>query len=589
LVDLLPNTFKMLTFDNMMLKLDEALTNILGDWDIYSTSIAAAILVFFAYQVFTRRDPDAHPMLLERQAHASAVRYPGESAVYRSQSSPHGMELNTGLGVRDPGISKWARGRDGDLRDIWRRVVDGPIDESGKPKRGKGRLLTVLGSEQVIEHNLGLCCIDLYRGMPTPNANCSSDEISRQISIIGMHINQQGGSRVAIYLPNSIEFITALFACTFYGLTPILLSYDQHSSTIISMLKQSNADTLIAAVGSLPFDAVTKEYPALRQLIWIVDEGSRHMDWDEVPKGTGGAINVSTWQEIIEDHKSSIADLPKSDPSNKPTNLGAFWQFKQGDADQFVEYTQPNLVSAISAQISAIPVTQRMSPSDLFLPIDSLSTVYPLVMTLAALYSNSSLALHSVAGRNANLEAATQGIAPTIIVASASTLSKAHQEVSVRMASPVLKAVHWSQTRSLTQDGVMPVASMFTRLNDSMRPAIGTTPGKLRIMFVSEQVGGDSPALSSLDLSDLRVFTGARVVYALTAAKVAGAVAQTSFYDYRVANDAGKHSHFGPPLSSVEVLLRDTKDHKSTDDLAVGEVCSSFLEAALLLIRGRLS
>jgi len=401
-----------------------------------------------------------------------------------------------------------------------------------------------------------------------------------------MHIKQQNEeSRVAIYLPNSIELITALFACAFYGLTPILVPYDQPPATIISMLKQSNADTLIAAVGSLPFDSVTKEHPALRQLIWIVDEGSRHMDWDEVPKGTGGAINVSTWQEIIEDHKSSVADLPKSDSSDELTNLATFWQSKQGDAGKYVEYSQPNLVSAISAQIAAMPVTQRMSPSDLFLPIDSLSTLYPLVMTLAALYCNSSLALQSVAGRNANLEAATQGVAPTIIVASASTISKTHREVSERMASPVLKAVHWSQTRSLTQDGVMPVASMFTRLNDSMRPAIGTTPGKLRIVFVSEQAGGDSPALSSLDLCDLRIFTGARVVYALTAAKVAGAVAQTSFYDYRVANDAGKHSHFGPPLSSVEILLRDTKDHKMTDNLAVGEVCSTFLKVVVLLIK----
>ncbi len=151
------NTFKMSSFDNMMLKLDETLTNILGDWDIYSSTIAAAILVFFAYQVFTRSDPDTHPMLLERQAHASAVRNPGESAIYRSQSSPHGMELNTGLNVRDPGISKWARGRDGDLRDVWRRVTEGPTGDSGKPRGERGRIVTILGSENVIEHNLGMC------------------------------------------------------------------------------------------------------------------------------------------------------------------------------------------------------------------------------------------------------------------------------------------------------------------------------------------------------------------------------------------------------------------------------------------------
>lgn len=402
-----------------------------------------------------------------------------------------------------------------------------------------------------------------------------------------MHIKQQGGSRVAIYLPNSIEFLTALFACNFYGLTPILLSYDQPPATIISMLKDSNADTLIAAVGSLPFDAITMEYPFLRQLIWIVDEGSMHMDWDEVPKGTGGVISVSTWQEIIEDHKTSAAELPTIDSTDEPKNLVAFWQSKQVDTGELVEYTQANLVSAISAQLTAMPATQRMSPSDLFLTIDSLSTVYPLVMTLVALYSNSSVALHSVAGRNASLQVATQGVAPTVIVVSSSTLSNTHKEISGRMVSPLLKFVHWGQTRTLTQEGVMPVASMFTRLNDSMRPAIGTTPGKLRLVLVSEQAGGDSPALSSMDLSDLRIFTGAKVVYALTTAKVAGAVAQTSFYDYRVDERTGKYSHFGPPLSSVEVLLRDTKDHKTTDDLAVGEVCLVVPEESSLLTKGR--
>lgn len=148
----------MLTFDNMMLRLDELITNILRDWDVYSTFITALILVFSVYQVFNQRDPDIHPMLLERQAHVSTVRNPGESAVYRSQSMPHGMEMNTGLNVRDPGISKWARGRDGDLRDIWKRVVGEPTDENGNLKGGEGRILTVLGSEQVIEHNLGMRC-----------------------------------------------------------------------------------------------------------------------------------------------------------------------------------------------------------------------------------------------------------------------------------------------------------------------------------------------------------------------------------------------------------------------------------------------
>lgn len=40
------------------------------------------------------------------------------------------------------------------MRDIWRRVVTGKLDQEGKPEGETGRLLTVLGSEKVIDHEL---------------------------------------------------------------------------------------------------------------------------------------------------------------------------------------------------------------------------------------------------------------------------------------------------------------------------------------------------------------------------------------------------------------------------------------------------
>lgn len=77
-------------------------------------------------------------------------------------------------------------------------------------------------------------------------------------------------------------------------------------------------------------------------------------------------------------------------------------------------------------------------------------------------------------------------------------------------------------------------------------------------------------------MSDLRIYTQARVVYALTAARVAGAVAQTNIYDYRVENThSSKHGHFGVPLSSVEVKVRDTPNHKTTEEQASGELVVS--------------
>jgi hypothetical protein len=63
------------------------------------------------------------------------------------------MPLNSGLNVKESGASRWAQGRDGDLRDIWRKAISGSSESNGPT--GKGRILTVLGTEKIIEHNLG--------------------------------------------------------------------------------------------------------------------------------------------------------------------------------------------------------------------------------------------------------------------------------------------------------------------------------------------------------------------------------------------------------------------------------------------------
>lgn len=131
--------------------LDASISDLFSGWNGYSTALATALAVLVAYRIMSATEPDVHPLLLARQSLPSTVRSEGESAVFRSQSAPHGMTLNTGLNVKDPGAPKFSRGRDGDLRDVWKKVVNG--GETG----GRGRLLTVLGSENVLEHNPGVC------------------------------------------------------------------------------------------------------------------------------------------------------------------------------------------------------------------------------------------------------------------------------------------------------------------------------------------------------------------------------------------------------------------------------------------------
>lgn len=572
-----------MSFNNAMWHFDEGVTGVFAQWNTYSTVLATLFVGIVTYYLAARTEPDTHPMLLARQAQGSPVRQEGESPVYRSRSAPHGMPLNPGLDVRDPGVSKWAKGRDGDLRDIWRRAVGGvPEGEapalvgsfsgataaaaaSAKANVGvRGRILTSFGTDSVVETPL--------------------EDVTRQINLIGQHMLDQGGARVAIYLPNSVEFLASLFACSFYNMTAILLPFDQQDDAVlVSMLRRSAADTVITAPGCFPFDTVVQSYPALRQLIWVVDDGSAHLDWNEVPKGMGGSVNVSTWQDVVNDAPQAAGrELPPLEGQSQPRDVTVFWEAFHGDdnnaplataPEEMVRFTSGNLVSALAAQLFAVPSAQRLGPSDLFLPADSLTHTHTLVLTLAALYSNASIVLNSVAPRAADLSMATRGVAPTVVVVNPAAALATHDEAVRRLGSGALASflLNW-QTRTLTQSGIIPAAtSLVSRFFDSARPAVGTAPGKLRLLYVAERAGAGTPALSASVLSNLRIFTGARVIYALASANVAGAAAQTAFYDYRVA--PGKYAPFGSPLTSTEYLVRDKGQHEVTDEKLEGEVC----------------
>jgi hypothetical protein len=534
-------------FDTLLLRLDESVTGLFGQWNLWTSVIVTVFAGLLTYQIAARQDPDIHPLLLARQSQRSAVRQPGESPIYRAQGAPHGMPLNAGLNVKDPGASKWSRGRDGDLRDIWRQAVAG-VQEDGPTKGKTGRIMTVLGTDKVVEHH--------------------PRDLTRHINFIGQHLASQGSSRVAIYLPNSVELVVTLFACAFYNLTAVILPFDQSDDAVISMLRRSTADVVVTSPGSFPFNLVVKNYPSLRQLIWVVDEGSKHMDWNEVPQGTGSSVNVTTWQDVLYEGSADAGkELPPLEGQKAPSDVIVFWQSKPGQEEEMVQFTSANLISGVAAQLFAVPSSQRMGPSDLFLPADSLANTNTLVLTLAALYSNASVAFSSVAPQAEDLTIATRGVSPTILVATPAALLKTHKEATAELqTSLVARTLHFLQTRKLAQSGVMPIIT-------SRRPA----GSKLRLILTAERAGADTPRLSCAVLTDLRAFTGARIMYALTAPKVAGAVAQTAFYDYRVfegEKDGGYH--FGPPLTSAEIVLKDTKLFQTGAHGSRGEVSTSF-------------
>lgn len=180
-----------------------------------------------------------------------------------------------------------------------------------------------------------------------------------------------------------------------------------------------------------------------------------------------------------------------------------------------------------------------------------------MTVTLAALFSNASLALTSVSGPKAPYSAAFQGASPTIIVAGPETLSTFCKLKESTMSSSLLGRFNqWRKARTL-KAGTMPKPTGL--LTD--------TP---RLIYTYDKAGASTVQLDPEELFKLKIYNGARTVYAFTDSQVAGAICQTNMLDYQTAL-----ADFGPPLSSVEIMLRDAADGKNSDDKALGELVVS--------------
>lgn len=211
-------------------------------------------------------------------------------------------------------------------------------------------------------------------------------------------------------------------------------------------------------------------------------------------------------------------------------------------------------MAAIAAQLSVLPRSHRLGPADLVLPLESLSNIWALTVVLAALFSNSSLALTSVTAHKAKYDIALRTVSPTVVIAPTQTMTKAYHDWKAAASSVPQKIRNWLTARSLSS-GIMPEPSSI--------------PPKPRLIYISNRLGGltGAPPLEPYELLGLRILTGARIIYALTEPSVAGAIAQTNLLDYRHhANEISRHAHFGPPLSSVEVKLIEVQARKAHEE-----------------------
>ena len=174
---------------------------------------------------------------------------------------------------------------------------------------------------------------------------------------------------------------------------------------------------------------------------------------------------------------------------------------------------------------------------------------------MAALYSKSSILLTSNTDPAVDYLAAFRSkVIPTIVLASPETLTRHLEDVAQKPKSITRRFREWQATRSL-------ISGSF--------PKIPSLPPFARLIFTTHSADL-TRSLDSNQLLQLRVVTGSRIVHALINPRVAGAVTQTHVYDYRTQGitspDDDQSSHFGPPLSCLDIKLLETKQYQWDGD-----------------------
>ena len=223
-----------------------------------------------------------------------------------------------------------------------------------------------------------------------------------------------------------------------------------------------------------------------------------------------------------------------------------------------------NFVAAIGAQLSVLPRNHRLSPSDLLTPLAPLTDSYPLVITLAAIFSNASLALTPVSGPRVPYHSAFQGASPSIVIAGTQTMAAYCRERERALTTSKLDSInHWWKARSL-KAGIMPKA-----------PAAALT-SQPRLIYTYFNASPSTVPLNHAHLFNLRLFTNSRIIYAFTDPHVAGAVSQTNMLDYRTPDSEDRRpSHCGPPLSCLEISFRDSEGFRNEGGKAEGQLVLS--------------
>lgn len=475
----------------------------------------ASVLIYF---YLLPDNVDLHELALQNQASISKVHMEGESPVYRSLVAPHGRSLINGLAVAS---GQGAGTRPGNLADIWKLG----IVQSSRQSNSKVATLH--------SHLTGSVSVDPI----------ASSVLVEQVYHLGQWLLTLRGdstdTTVALALPNCQQAFTTLFAATLVNIPVTFLPVDRYSYQNLSEhIQAANPFALLIADDLVLKDLEGLDLKSLNKIVTIREK---------TEPGTVG------WKELISEFEgNSIGKFPEIDESE--TSFPVQVTFERHGKVEVSKFTHQNLAAAVASHIKVLPNSKQWTSSDQVLIFTSQLTVFTVVSQLAALVCQSNLIFLSK--MNVIPRQMLHAAKPTIIVTDDETtfslLEQKYDLTAMYTIKQRISEVKLSRG-TLPSSPVLPEFASV-RLIYSSTQALDNQASELPPPPEAEKEHLDSD-----DTNAIRALTGARFVHCLTSPFVAGAVASTNMYDYRldIAQNEAWLTNYGPVAANLEAVLHD--------------------------------
>lgn len=494
--------------------------------DNTSVVLLVTLLALLLYARFCRQynQPVLHPLILQRQSEASAVRMPNESASYRNVNAPLGLDLAMRPQRDTPTVATMlARGVEQDVPQAVRRVLDASMSN----EEIRSQAASFLSAVRTILHTDSPVIVV-----------CGFLNSSHALTALLAPTLIRGGARVLVVppgmppvsLPEDVDMNVLAIVCLDAPLLPIFA----HARLIIA---NENSDV----------------------------KGASYMTWDDV-------MGHATENEVPP--VPDVSRLTNAELDSLGANTFAtFWDGERA----WVSVSETSMTSGVTSWLSQFPTDAIPQRGDLVLTDLMYARAVPatvfVTLLLSVLFTGTGIAMEPSAELTQNLRV----LHPTLLFVSTYGAQCIEQSVWMPSTASPLWSLMRRMNMDLLRNGVLPKDRLLDRLVcKGVRHRVGLDHVRAAII-----TGNGCAAEQSL-VDSLRLYLGVPVMHAYVPRRlelqgmssiVTAPVCTSNMYDLQVfapqllQDDSARclPAHVGPPSVSLELkLVHDTpavRDH----------------------------